>query len=209
MKTISHSSSVIFFGVTLMMIISCNKVNYPAHSKIDIATKQATEVVEMHQQNAGTSPSGLYQPGIITKSVTLDSPVITSNEIIIYERDSNTRLNEINDFREESIFVEEKSEDVFPTKRDVNEMLFASILSLLLLPTGFTFFFSLTNLKQIIRIRKAIKNDQSLAIYSKKANAAFILSIIGIVLSIASFVLIVFLIANTSFFSSSYVLFGP
>lgn len=209
MKKLSHSGHVILFIVIIMIIISCNKVNYPAHSKIDIATNEDAGLTEMHQLNTGNSPSGLYQPEIIIKSVPPDSPVVTSNEIIIYESDSNTHLNEINDFREESIFVEEKGEDIFPTKRDVNEMLFASILALLLLPTGFTLFFSLTNLQQISRIRKAIKNDPSLSIYSKKANAALILTIIGIILSIASFVLVVLIVANTSFFSSGYVLFGP
>lgn len=208
MKILLKLVTALLFGSILTMLFSCNKIIYPVNTITQKPSQIDSLIPEIYSTETGNSPSGLFHP---EKIIEHDNN-ITSIPIAFKIQDNQVN-NEVpvETNRKTSNFpaTEIKNDTIYPTEREINEVLFGSILGILLLPLGLTLIISTITLVKSIQIKKELDNNPNLDLNIKKVKAAKTLSIIGVVLGVSLIVFIIIALMNMSLFADGASLLGP
>jgi len=100
-----------------------------------------------------------------------------------------------------------RKEKKLPTSRNVNDAFVMSIVSFLFLPIGLTILLSTTSLIKSLIYKKKNDANPNLNLNKQRLNTTILLSILGIVLFIASIILLIIYLMNFSLFGG-FVLIG-
>ena len=195
-----------FFGV-IFFAFSCNNKIYPTTQNQPALLKSDTLIVEKESIHLGKSPSGFTvsdscdtAPNFYLNKASLNE----ESKALVYTTNHETNFANPDTAANSSKVRKEKK---LPTSRNVNDAFVMSIVSFLFLPIGLTILLSTTSLIKSLIYKKKNDANPNLNLNKQRLNTTILLSILGIVLFIASIILLIIYLMNFSLFGG-FVLIG-